>query len=162
MNRLGKRCLFGLALILLSSVGVLAQNLQVIGPDGHAVTLTAADLAKAPRVKVSVTDHDKPVAFEGITLSALLAAAGIPLSDKMKSPQLTQALLFEASDGYKVIFAMAEIDPAFATREIILADTRDGKPLDAKEGPFRVIARGDKRAARWIRQVSSIKIVVVR
>lgn len=86
----------------------------------------------------------------------------MPLSDKMKGPQLTQALLFGASDGYQVVFALAEIDPAFATREIILADTRDGKPLDAKEGPFRVIAPGDNRGARWIRQVTSVKIVALK
>ena len=45
----------------------------------------------------------------------------------MKGPWLTQGLLIEASDGYKVLFALAEIDPAFATRDIMLADTRDGK-----------------------------------
>src|SRR5208282_1315454 len=42
--------------------------------------------------------------------------------------------LVGAADGYKVVFAHAEIDPAFGVREIILADKRDGKPLDAKEG----------------------------
>ena len=55
-------------------------------------------------------------------------------------------LLIEAADGYKVLFALAELDPDFAPREIILADTRDGKPLDAKEGPFRVVVPGDKKA----------------
>jgi len=148
--------------ILLLSLGLHAQTLQVVDPDGHAVTLTPAQIAKAPRTTVSVNDHDKPSTYEGVTLAALLAAAGTPLSDKMKGPQLTQALLFEASDGYKVVFALAEIDPAFATRQIILADTRDGKPLDPKEGPFRVIAPGDKRGARWIRQVTSVKIVPVK
>jgi len=37
-----------------------------------------------------------------------------------------------------------------------------GKPLDAKEGPFRIIALGDKRAARWIRQVTVLRIVLVK
>jgi hypothetical protein len=40
------------------------------------------------------------------------------------------------------------LDPAFAVRDIILADKRDGKPLDSKEGPFRIVSPGDKRAAR--------------
>ncbi|MFY9673694.1 MAG: hypothetical protein WAK13_04545, partial [Terriglobales bacterium] len=63
---------------------------------------------------------------------------------------------------YKVAFALAEADPAFATRQIILADKRDGKPLGPKEGPFRIVAPGDKRPARWIRQVTEIKAVVVK
>ena len=80
----------------------------------------------------------------------------------MKGPQLTQALLIEASDGYKVVFALAEIDPGFATREILLADKRDGKPLDEKQGPFRIVAPGDKRPPRWIRQITSTKVVSVQ
>lgn len=70
--------------------------------------------------------------------------------------------MVEAIDGYKVVFALAEVDPAFATREILVADKRDGKPLDAKEGPLRIVAPGDKRAARWVRQVTTLRIVVVK
>ena len=70
--------------------------------------------------------------------------------------------MVEAIDGYKVVFALAEVDPAFATREILLADKRDGKPLDAKEGPLRIVAPGDKRVARWVRQVTTLRIVVVK
>ncbi len=75
---------------------------------------------------------------------------------------MTQALLIEAADGYKVVFALAELDPEFASREILLADKRDGKPLDAKQGPFRIVAPGDKRPARWIRQVTAFKVVSVK
>jgi hypothetical protein len=38
----------------------------------------------------------------------------------------------------KVVFALAEFDPDFTNREILLADKRDGKPLGAKEGPWRI------------------------
>ena len=58
---------------------------------------------------------------------------------------MTEVLLVEAADGYKAIFTLAEIDPAFASREVILADKRDGKPLDAREGPFRMVARAIRR-----------------
>jgi hypothetical protein len=75
---------------------------------------------------------------------------------------MTEALLVEAADGYKVVFAVTEFDPAFATREIILADKRDGKTLDAKEGPLRIVAPGDKRPARWIRQVTTFRVIAVK
>ena len=87
---------------------------------------------------------------------------GIGLGDKLHGARLTEVMLVEAADGYKVAFAVAEVDPAFATREIILADRRDGKPLDAKEGPLRIVAPGDKRAARWVRQVTTLRITAVK
>ena len=71
-------------------------------------------------------------------------------------------LLVEAADGYKAVFALAELDPAFAVRDIILADKRDGKPLGAKEGPFRIVAPGDKRGARWVRQVTALRLIAVK
>ena len=88
--------------------------------------------------------------------------AGIQLGDTLRGPRLTEVVLASAADGYKVAFALAEIDSAFAVREILLADQRDGKPLDAKEGPFRIVAPGDKRPARWIRQVTELKVVAVK
>ncbi len=92
-------------------------------------------------------------------MAPLLATAGIQLGDALRGPRMSEVLLVEAADGYKVVFALAEVDPAFATREIILAYKRDGKPMDAREGPFRIVAPGDKRPARWIRQVTTLKIV---
>ena len=92
----------------------------------------------------------------------LLTTAGVQLGDKLRGQRLTEVLLVEAADGYKVAFALAEVDPAFATREIILADKQDGKPLEAKEGPLRIVAPGDKRAARWVRQVTVLRIVAVK
>jgi hypothetical protein len=112
-----------------------AQTLQVIDPEGHATTLTAPQISNLPHVIVKVIDHDTPAQFEGVSLAGVLSAAGVQLGDKLRGSRMTEVLVAEASDGYKAVFALAEVDPAFAVREIILADKRDGKPLDAKEGP---------------------------
>ncbi|WP_332367659.1 hypothetical protein [Spirosoma telluris] len=64
----------------------------------------------------------------------------------------------KANDGYEVIFALAEIDPEFATRTIILADVVDGAPLPLGVGPYRVVVPGEKKPARWIREVKSIEV----
>jgi hypothetical protein len=156
------RFLRSICSVLFFCLGLSAQSLQVVDAEGHSTTLTAAQLAKAPRVTVNVRDHDTPATFEGVAVATVLSSAGIQLGDKLRGPRLTEALLAEASDGYQVVFALAELDPAFATREIILADTRDGKPLDAKGGPFRIVAPGDKRPARWIRQVTVLKVIIVK
>ena len=141
---------------------VAAQTLTVTPVDGHSTTLSAAQIAAAPHVTIAADDHGTAAKFEGVPLATVLTMAGIQLGDSLRGPRLSEVVLVSASDGYKVAFALAELDPAFATREIILADKRDGKPLDAKEGPFRVVAPGDKRPARWIRQVTELKVVATK
>jgi len=147
---------------LLVVPGLLAQTVQVVDAEGRATTITAAQIANSPHVTVNLHDHDAPAQFEGVPLATLLSTAGIQLGDKLRGSRMTEVLLVEAADDYKVVFALAEVDPAVATREIILADKRDGKQLDAKEGPLRIVAPGDKRAARWVRQVTTLRIVTVR
>lgn len=147
---------------LLLVPSILAQTLQVLNVDGHSTTITAAQIANSPRVTISVVDHDKTVQFEGVPLATLLTMASIQLGDALRGPRMAEVLLVTAADGYRVAFALAEIDPAFAVREIILADKEDGKPLDAREGPFRIVAPGDKRPARWIRQVTELKVTTVK
>jgi hypothetical protein len=157
------RLSLGVTLCVLGLVAALpGQTLQVVRADGTSTTLTAAQIANAPHVTVNAKDHDTPAEFEGVPLLAVLALAGVQLGVSMRGPRLTEALLVEAADGYKVVFAVAEIDPDFAAREILLADRRDGKPLDEKQGPFRIVAPGDKRPARWIRQVTTFKIIPVK
>ena len=64
-------------------------------------------------------------------------------------------LLVEAADGYRVVFALPELDPAFTERVVLLADHRDGQPLTPAEGPLRLVVPDEKRQARWVRQVGS-------
>jgi hypothetical protein len=139
-----------------------AQSLIVTGSDGHATTISAAQLASAGRVSVTTNDHGAAAKFQGVPLATVLTMAGVQLGDSLRGPRMAEVLLVSASDGYKTAFALAEVDPAFANREIILADRRDGKTLDAREGPFRIIAPGDKRPARWIRQVTELNILALK
>jgi hypothetical protein len=43
---------------------------------------------------------------------------------KLRGASVTEVLMVEGADGYEIVFAVAETDLAFATREIILADER--------------------------------------
>jgi hypothetical protein len=80
----------------------------------------------------------------------LLDKAGVPAGDKLRGKWIGSFVVVEAIDGYRAVFALAELDPAFNDRTIILADLRNGQPLDKKHGPFQVIAPGDKRPTRWV------------
>jgi hypothetical protein len=59
-----------------------------------------------------------------------------------------------------VVFALPEIDPAMTHNVVLVADRKDGKLLDAKEGPLRLVVLHEKRQARWVKQ--AIKLSVVR
>jgi hypothetical protein len=132
MTKLRSLLGFALGCFLMVFPAARAQTLQVINVDGHSAAITAAQIAALPHATVNVRDHDKDAQFEGVPLALVLSMAGIQLGDALRGPRMAEVLLVEAADGYRVVFALAEIDPAFATREIILADKRDGKLLDAK------------------------------
>ena len=77
----------------------------------------------------------------------------------MNGKRLTNCLLVEAADGYRVVIALAEPDAAFADKQTVLAFVRDGEPLGEKEGPYRIVIPDERRMARWARQAAMLKIV---
>ena len=87
---------------------------------------------------------------------------GVTFGDSLRGKRLSSCLVAEAADGYRVIIALPELDPGFTDRVILLADKADGHPLDTKEGPFRIVVPGEKRMARWVRQVTILKVVQVQ
>lgn len=72
-------------------------------------------------------------------------------------------MLVVADDGhgYRVAYTLSEIDPQFGARTAILALTKGGRPLPDSEGPLRVIVAGDEHHARWIKQVTRLRLVKV-
>ena len=74
---------------------------------------------------------------------------------------LGSIVLVESVDQPSVLFAMAECDAALSGKQILLADTKDGRPLSAPEGPFRIIVPDEKEPTRWVKQVWAIYVVQV-
>ncbi len=58
----------------------------------------------------------------------------------------------EAADGYRVVIALPEIDSDFSDKQVVLAFSQNGKPLDAKESPYRIVIPDEKRMARWVKR----------
>jgi DMSO/TMAO reductase YedYZ molybdopterin-dependent catalytic subunit len=85
----------------------------------------------------------------------------VPQGEDLKGHLLASYLIFEAEDGYRVVFSIAELDSGIIDSGVIVADTLDGAPLAAKQGPLRVVAPHEKRAARWVRMLKSITVVRV-
>jgi DMSO/TMAO reductase YedYZ molybdopterin-dependent catalytic subunit len=161
------RALVFAALAALSlGVGLVAQaaktatdTLVVGGAVKTPLTLTVADLATMPRTTVTVTEGGMDVHYEGVLLADILRRAGAPSGAALRGKALASYLLCEAKDGYRVVFALAEFDPDFSDNPIIVADTRDGTPLLESQGPFRIMAPRDKKAARGIRMLTRLTVV---
>jgi len=161
----GRTGLVGLMVVLAGLAVARAQApparvlLRVGGSVPRPLELTADGLAGLPRMSLRVREHDgKDVEYQGVALAAVLKAAGVPFGHDLRGPALMQYLVVEASDGYRVVFALPELDPAAPDRTVLLADRRDGKPLDAREGPLRLVTPGDATHGRWVRQVISLKV----
>jgi len=120
---------------------------------------TASAWARLPRTQVRVQDRQgREITYDGVSLGEVLRAAGMKL-DATTMPNreaVARYVVVDAADGYRAVFALAELDPAQTDRVIVLADRRDGQPLTMAEGPLRVIVPGEKRPARWVRQVRAI------
>jgi DMSO/TMAO reductase YedYZ molybdopterin-dependent catalytic subunit len=133
--------------------------LDVAGEVPRPLKLTAAEIGRLPRRTVRAKDRDdKEAEFEGAPLVEILKSAGVKFGADLRGPALANYLVVEASDGYRVVFALPELDPASTDRVILLADRREGKPLGDPEGPLRVIVPGEKRHSRWVRQVIALKV----
>jgi hypothetical protein len=154
------RCLLFFFLAL-STALAQSQELTVQTDTGKEVVLSRADLEALPRVKVTTGGTADPTIFEGVTLKSVLDKAGVGFGESLKGKRLASYLLVEASDGYRVVIALPELDPAFTAKQILLADRRNGKNLDDKEGPYRLVIPDEKRMARWVKQVKSLKVVEV-
>ena len=158
-----KKRLFFFLLIAVMWDAALGQCQQlVIQTDpGKQTVLTRADIEALPHRKVSTSASDSPITFEGVALGTVLEKAGIGLGESLRGKRLASCLLIEAADGYRAVIALPEIDPAFTDKQIVLAFLRNRKPLDEKEGPYRIVIPDEKRMARWVRQVTTLKIVNV-
>ena len=135
-------------------------SVKVSGEVKTPLDLNLDSLNKFKQTTVIRKDKDgKDHTYTGVILSDILQKAGVPSGKDLRGKNLTKYVLIGASDGYEVVFALAELDKDFTDRVIILADTVDGKPLPAGEGPFRIIVQDEKKPARCIKMITDIKVL---
>ena len=84
---------------------------------------------------------------------------GVVFGKELRGPRAAEVIILEAHDGYRVALALLEIDPATTEKFALVADRRDGQPLDEKEGPFRLVIPDEKRPVRWIRMIRTIRVL---
>ncbi|WP_395747190.1 molybdopterin-dependent oxidoreductase [Prosthecobacter sp.] len=148
-----------LLLFLAFAAQISAQTLEVSGEVEKPLKLTSADLELLPHQTIDATEHSGEKAqFTGVPLHQILKSAGVPMGEQMRGPALSLYVVVSASDGYQAVYALPELDPLANEGPVILAEQKNGKPLDAATGPLRIVMPREKRHARWIRQVIKIEV----
>lgn len=141
---------------LFTAQPALAQRtISVTGPEGTASTV---NLEEFTRQTVVTSDRGLRTTFTGVALRDVLAKVGVPLGEALRGKALSRVIIASAPDGYQVTYAIAEVDAGFTDQIILIADQRDGRPLLADTGPLQIVVPLDKRAGRWIRQVSKLEV----
>ena len=111
---------WGAALFLSLSSAAFAQTspgpaqLKIGGAVTTPLALTVADLKTMPRTTIrAVNSHEKKTeTYEGVLLEELLHKAGAPHGEQLRGALMTSYVIAEAEDGYRVVFALAELDSA--------------------------------------------------
>jgi len=118
---------------------------------------TAPKLAQLPHETIQTTNErtQSQETYSGVPLMALLVELGVP--QKLKGRDFRLYVIAEGRDGNKVVYSLGEISPDVHEGSVLLADSVDGKPL-GDGGPIALICSGERRPARWIRGVVSIKV----
>ena len=134
--------------------------LEITGNVPHPKIYQDQEWKALKHVSITATnEHDKKTAtFSGVPLHDLLKEAGVPSDENLRGKALTTCIIVTATDGYQVAFSIAELDEGIGNLQVLVADSEDGKPMGQNAGPLRLIVPSDKRPARWVRMVKTIRV----
>jgi hypothetical protein len=156
-----KPILFALAALAVLAPAAQAAadgaSLTLKGPAGQTVTLTAAEFHALPHQNATVTWAGGHT-YAGVPVSALLGRIGGPTDDQLRGAGLDQVVLVTGKDGFLGVVAVAETTLALKSQPVILADSEDGAPLDAKQAPYRLIIGGELKPARSVWGVTQVEL----
>jgi hypothetical protein len=133
-------------------------NVLKITTGAQSAEFTPEKLAALPHTTITVFNGHANASqtFSGVPLIDLLKPLGI--ADQPRGKDFRLYIEAEGSDGYIVVYSIAEITPYIHDGTVIVADTLAGKPI-ADSGPFQLVATGEKHPARWVRNLVAIRVL---
>jgi len=136
-----------------------STTLALLGLTTQSI-ITADTLKAMPHKTVTVINGHTNASetWSGVPLIMLLAQVGAATGKDVHGKPLSQYIVATGADGYHAVLALAEIEPDFHPGDVLVADQLAGKPLDAKEGPFRLVVTEDKRPARSVHNLVKIEL----
>lgn len=122
---------------------------------------TPATLSALPHTTLTAyNEHAKAdQTYSGVELIDLLKPLGV--ADKPHGKEFRLYLVAEGSDGYQVVYSIGEVTPDVHIGKVLVADAQDGKPI-TDDGPLKLVAIGEKRPARWVRNLVAIRVLTAQ
>jgi len=119
---------------------------------------TPATLAPLPHKTITVFNEHQKVnqTYSGVPLMELLKKLGVP--DNPHGKDFKLYLIAAGSDGYQVVYSVAEVNPDVHDGTVMVADAMDGKPI-GNSGPLQLVATGETRPARWVRNLVAVAVL---
>ena len=140
-----------------------AQIVTVQGEVLKPLKLSRDEIMNLKQTEVSARDHDGELrTYKGVALVDVLIAAGVTLGAQLRGKNLMKYVAVKAADSYEVVFSLPEIDPEFTSQTILLAYKVDGADLAKEDGPYRMVVPNDRRHARWVREVISLRVAAAK
>jgi hypothetical protein len=130
---------------------------------GQTATLSVADLQAMPQKTVQVhnahTNMDE--SYTGIAVDELLKRYGVTLDGAGAQQVYHSYVIATGTDKYHVLFSASELQSSLHTGDAILAISMDGKSLGA-DGDIKMVLPGERKPARWVRNLVSLTYVTVQ
>jgi hypothetical protein len=137
-----------------------AKGALTVRSGGRDSVLSPAQLATIPRhdLRVAGENSTDSATVSGVTLWDVMQKAGVPSAAASGRQRGSMYVRLKGADGQSAVFGLVEIDPSFSKRMVLVADRRNGQPLDDVEGPWRAFVPDDIRHARWIRGLVLVEV----
>jgi hypothetical protein len=106
----------------------------------------------------SVTDT-----YTGVSLWNLIQDAGLLTNPAIKNDVLNFIVVATGSDGYRAVFSLGEIDPAFGNQNDIVAyaDQQGQLGTGGVDGALRIVVPGDIAGGRYVSNLTSLQVIDV-
>ncbi|QCO67171.1 hypothetical protein E5843_04145 [Luteimonas yindakuii] len=128
-------------------------------PSPVAVPLDAMTLSSVPRRRITARAAERTLHCEGVPLFELLRATGSVPAGPLHGPQLSRYVLAQARDGRRVLFSLAELDPAPGGPAIDVVDRCNGDVPGLADAPL-LLVDGDLDDARSLSGLHTLTVVV--
>jgi hypothetical protein len=101
--------------------------------------------------------------YTGVSLWDLIQDSGVLTDASIKNDILNFVVVATGSDGYRAVFSMGEIDPAFGSQQDIVAYSDTGGQLgrNGPDGALRIVVPGDTAGGRYVSNLTSLQVVNV-
>jgi hypothetical protein len=122
----------------------------------HSIDPALVEQLPAVEEKISfLTGHGPEQAtYTGALLWSVLEKSEMLGGDRRA--HLRRTITVTGRDGYAAVLALAEIDPEFEGKQVLLAYRRDGKPIDGNA--LRLVVPSDRHGGRSVRDVVRIEL----